>query len=302
MSKLFENGIETAIDVFETQRETVNLYTMMLKNIKDKDFTILVLTEEYAEKADALKGGVGFETNSLVPYIMDNLQKIIPIVRTHGAATKAIPFYLRGVHYIDFSADNQFQTAFNELLHRVYKVDLIEKPKLGKRPDLKPIKIDSGELEDTKADHIDEDMIPDFTRITDIDINRFLKKSYTEISTGLHNLLDRTKRSNSDFDFEFESITTKKTIIRIYLNGQQKYSVKIWLGNGLGARQETINLSYGNYISESDNSMNEIIMCEVDKSNKLILKMTMNFTGIKDANDSKSVTAEIWKNIMNWIK
>lgn len=300
VSKLYENGVETSIDVFETQTGTVNLNNMMIKNIKDKDYTIIVLTEEYARKADNFQGGVGFETNMLIPFIMDNLQKIIPIVRTKGDKSKVIPFYLKGVHYIDFSDDGQFEEAFNELLYKIYKVDLIEKPKLGSRPELKPKKIESITSKSSLSIE-DKNLIPNFIGVTDIDKNKFMKESYSDILDGLHNLLEETKKSNGNFDFEYDNITSKKTIIKMYLNGTQKYAVKIWIGNGLGARQETINLSYGNFISESDNSMNEIITCEVEE-NKLGLKMTMNLFGNREIKDSKSVTLEVWKNIVNYIR
>lgn len=300
VSKLFENRVETSIDVFETQTGTVNLNNMMIKNIKDKDYTIIVLTEEYAKKADNLQGGVGFETNMLIPFIMDNLQKIIPIVHTKGDKSKAIPFYLKGVHYIDFSDDEQFEEAFNELLHRIYKVDLIEKPKLGTRPNLKPKKIENITSKSSLPIE-DKNLIPNFIGVTDMDKNKFMKKSYSDILDGLHNLLEETKKSNGNFDFEYDTITYKKTIIKMYLNGTQKYAVKIWLGNGLGARQETINVSYGNFISESDNSMNEIITCEVEE-NKLGLKMNMSLFGNREIMDSKFITLEVWKNVVNYIQ
>lgn len=301
VSKLFQNGVETSIDVFETQTKTVNLYNMMIKNIKEKDYTILVLTEEYAQKADTLQGGVGFETNMLVPQLMDNLQKIILIVRTKGDKSKVIPFYLKGVLYIDFSDDTQFEESFTELLHKIYKVDLIEKPKLGTRPNLIPRKIVSNISEPT-FNSDDSILIPNFSKITDIDKNKFMKESYSDIINGLHSLLEKTKRNNSNFDFELDAITSKKIIIKMYLNGTQKYSFKIWLGNGLGAKQETINLSYGYFVSDSDNSMNEIITCEVVKENKLGLKMTMNLFGNRDIVDTTTVLSEIWKNVINYIR
>lgn len=301
VSRLFDKRVETSIDVLETQKETVNLNNMMIKNIKEKDYTILVLTEEYANKADTLQGGVGFETNMLIPLIMGNLQKIILIVRTKGDKSKVIPFYLTGVHYIDFSDDIQFEESFTELLHKIYKVDLIEKPKLGTRPNLKPRKIESNVSEST-FDKEDNALIPNFLRINDIDKNKFMKVSYSDIINGLNSLLEKTKSNNRNFDFDFDTLTTKKTIVRMYLDGTQKHSFKVWLGSGFGGRQETINLYYGDSFSDADDSMNEIITCEVDKDNKLGLIMTMNLYGNRDIVDSKIVISEIWKNINNYIR
>mgnify|MGYP001290363638 FL=1 len=78
---LRDNGVDASADFFETQRGTTNLYSMMVENIRDKDYIIIVLTPEYAKKADSLQGGVGFETSMLIPLIQENLQKIIPIIR-----------------------------------------------------------------------------------------------------------------------------------------------------------------------------------------------------------------------------
>ena len=47
------------------------------------------------------------------------------------------------------------------------------------------------------------------------------------------------------------------------------------------------------FVSESDNSMNEIITCEENKELKLGLKMTMNSYGNTDITDSKVVISEI---------
>ncbi|MBU3198166.1 toll/interleukin-1 receptor domain-containing protein [Clostridium estertheticum] len=298
VSKLFDKRVETSIDVLETQNATVNLNNMMIKNIREKDYTILVLTEEYAKKADELQGGVGFETNMLIPLIMDNLQKIIPIVRTKGDKSKVIPFYLTGVHYIDFSDDIQFEESFTELLYKIYKVDLIEKPKLGIRPNLKPRKIESNIIEST-FDKENNGLIPNFLKINDIDKNKFMKLTYSDIINGLNSLMKKTKANNSNFDFDLDTITSKKTIAKMYLDGTQKYAFKVWLGSGFGGRQETINLSYGNFVSDADNSMNEIIACEVDKDNKLGLIMTMNIFGNRDIVNSKIVISEIWKNVVN---
>lgn len=296
---LRDNGVDATIDVFETQKGTVNLNAMMLKNIKNNDYTIIVLTQNYAEKADAFQGGVGFETNMLISYIQENLQKIIPIMRCKGDKAKAVPFYLSGVHYIDFSEPHDFEEKFNELLHRIYRVDLVAKSPLGKRPDLKT-KIIGGFTQMLEGDF--DDLIPNFREITDIDKNIFMKDSYVQIRDGFLQLLVSTKERNSNFNFDYENVTSRKAIYRVYINGHQKYAVKVWLGSSFGAGIETINLAYGNHISDSDNSMNEIITCEVARDKTLELKMTMNMFGNKKANTPAAILREIWANIVRWLE
>jgi len=210
---LRNNGVDAIFDIFETQKGTVNLNAMMLKNIKDNDYTIIVLTQNYAEKADAFQGGVGFETNLLIPYIQENLQRIIPIMRCKGDKAKAIPFYLSGLYYIDFSEPHDFEEKFNELLHKIYGVDLVAKSLLGKRPDLKP-KIIGGVTQMVEEGF--DDLIPNFRKITDIDKNKFIKDSFVQIRDGFLQLLESTKERNSNFDFGYENVTSRKAIYRVY--------------------------------------------------------------------------------------
>ncbi len=65
---------------------------MMVENIRTKDFTIIILTNNYSKKADDLEGGVGFETELLLPLIKSNKGKIIPIVRDKSQERNRIPF------------------------------------------------------------------------------------------------------------------------------------------------------------------------------------------------------------------
>ncbi|MEN6460829.1 MAG: toll/interleukin-1 receptor domain-containing protein [Syntrophomonas sp.] len=294
---LRENVVEATLDVFETQTGTVNLNQMMIRNIKDNDFTIIIMTPKYAQKADEFQGGVGFETSLLISCIQENPNKIIPVLRSKDRKS-AIPFYLNGYHYIDFSDDANFDEKVRELLHRLHGVDLIEKAPLGSKPDLKPKSI--GELIAPKTDDFD-DLIPNLIEHTDMDKNRFMKESFVQIRDGLLQIMDRTKQQNTNFDFDFENLTSKKALLRGYVNGQQKYAVKLWLGSGFGSREETINLSYGNHVSESDNSMNEFISCEVAKDKSLLLKMNMNMFGNRAANTSYEIVREIWSEITHWL-
>ncbi|MDI9468126.1 MAG: hypothetical protein QM343_09650, partial [Bacillota bacterium] len=55
--------------------------------------------------------------------------------------------------------------------------------------------------------------------------------------------------------------------------------------------------AYGRHISDSDNSMNEIITCNVTKDKSLILEMTMNMYGNNEANTADEVLKVIWKTI-----
>ena len=296
---LRQKGVVATSDVFQTQKGTVNLNTMMVANIRDSDYTIIVLTEQYAEKADLLQGGVGFETGMLIPYVQGNMQKIIPIMNCRWNSARTVPFYLKGIHYIDFSDQSLFNEKFKELLHRIHGVDMVEEEPVGESPVLTPRKT-GGVVQDGLMGLTN--LIPDLRAITDLDKNKFMKESFIAIKGGLLELLENTKHKNINFDFEPEDITNRMTIYKIYMNGNQKYAVKVWLGSGYSSGPETINMAYGNRISDYDTSMNEMVTCEVGKDKKLNLKMTMNRSGDKEANSPKLVVIEVWNNILMWLK
>ncbi|SCN23647.1 SEFIR domain protein [Clostridium sp. N3C] len=295
-AKLRENGVDATIDKFETQSKTVNLNRMMVEKIKNSDNILLILTENYAKKADTFQGGVGYETNLLIRYIKDNPDKIILIMRHKGDYRKAVPFYLEGFHFIDFSHDDQFDIKFDELLHRIYQVDVIDVPKVGAKPKLKSKKI----IYDRTVNEI-TNIIPNFKEITDLDKNKFMKQSYSKILSLLSDFAEQTKHKNNNFDYDKDIVHNQKTIMRFYINGMEKYAVKIWLGNLLGGASQSIYLSYGRFSIDSDNSFNDVIECEVTKTKDLKLKMTMNFMTGNNASDAYGIAVEIWKQIVQYL-
>ena len=142
VSKLRSNGVDAKYDRLLTQRGTTNLDKMMVEEIKNSDYVLVILTEKYAEKANNHEGGVGFETQLLITESRKNLQKIIPIVRvTEGKAENVIPYYLQSAHYIDFSNSSNFDDSYEHLFYRIYKTDMIEIQPLGKPPVLETKKM-----------------------------------------------------------------------------------------------------------------------------------------------------------------
>lgn len=294
-NELRKNGIDATIDEFITQRGTVNLNRMMIENIRDAEYTLVVLTAEYAKKADSFKGGVGYETSLLVNEMENNIEKIIPIIRTKGDTKESIPYYLQGVTYIDFSDNDNFCEAFEELKYKILKKDRIEMEDLGEIPDLKPRSVTMESLQANRS--VDDDLIPDLREITDRDKNRFIKDSYDEIVNNLSELSEQTKQKNPNFDYEVDVVTNKKCIIRYYINGMVKQLVKIWIGSNF-SREENILVSYGQFNIDNDSSCNEMIICEINEKKELKLRMTMNMIGNREVMDSKDVSIEIWKHII----
>lgn len=287
---LRENGIDATFDKFETQSVTVNLYYMMISNIKDKDYIIVVLTENYAKKANELQGGVGFETLLTFPLLTKESNKLIFIVRDNGNFEDVFPFHLKGWHAIDFSDDSKFSESFKELLHRIEGVPLYEKAPLGSKPKLIPISM----YNENGANEFTDFNIPNLKNITDLDKERFIVKNFHEINELFTEFFSQIKYKNDNFTFVAEN-TSNKYIYKLYVNGSIKTTMKIWLSDDF--RTKSIKLAFGNHIRMNyDNSYNECIVCEVNENKEMFLKMTMNILGNKNANDPRSIVKEIWQN------
>lgn len=140
-NKLREYGVDANVDVFFVHNETTNLNKMMVKQISDSDHVIIVLTEEYRNKVDNWNGGVGFESELLLPAISGaiNKNKLIFIMRHNGEFSSVFPSQYIGYYAIDFSDESNYSLKFKELLHRIYNEPLYAKREIGTKPLLNPI-------------------------------------------------------------------------------------------------------------------------------------------------------------------
>ena len=302
---LLKNGVLTTVDILETQKGSVHLETMMVSNIQKNDFTIIIMTPDYAKKADLMAGGVGVETRLLMNVIRNNPDKIIPVLLEKKGGISSIPFYLENFHYQDFTDGIKYEEALSNLLHRIYGVEIYSMPSIG-NPPLFLSKQIMGNVSQEHPNHenqvdTDNHFIPNLRSITDRDKVVFMRDSFQRIISKLDNLLEKTKINNSNFECDKDNITATKNIYRFYINGTNKFSLKIWLGNGLGTSTPSINLSYGRMISEGDNSFNEIINCVVGSDNTLNLKMTMNFSLMNKLMTAEEIISEIWNIVVNGI-
>ena len=89
----------------------------MESGISESDYVIVVATKRYKEKADTRAGGVGIETYLTTAAHWDVLQKggktkVIVVLREPDA----VPNYLKGHLYIDFSNDAEYPLSETKLL------------------------------------------------------------------------------------------------------------------------------------------------------------------------------------------
>ena len=189
-------GIDATCDVLDTNS---NLFRMMVQHIQNDDKFIIVITEAYTKKADGLSGGVGYETNLFYNYIVSNPDKLIVIKRSNAA----LPFYLQGAKYIDFS-QGITEEKMDELVRRIQD-----------QPEYKPVPITNNPKRVSSKSELD-DLIPNPYKNSPERLNRYLLEQFDVAIDRLIFLLTETKRVNPEFAF---SVNKGKTQVQQYAYG-----------------------------------------------------------------------------------
>ncbi|GLY62763.1 hypothetical protein Pcaca05_36200 [Pectobacterium carotovorum subsp. carotovorum] len=195
-NRLRESGIDANVDVFNVYQKTTNLNKMMIKEISDSDNVIVVLSENYKEKAINWSGGVGFESELLLSELTNQEanDKIIFIMKNENGYAEAFPPQYKNYYAIDFSNESRFKHKFKELLHRIYGEPLYRKSEIGTKPNLEPLNSlpDGININDEsqKLEYIDNDFIVVdniISLLENIGNNKkiFLKQGVYNISKGL---------------------------------------------------------------------------------------------------------------------
>jgi hypothetical protein len=99
---------------------------------------VLIVSDNlYADKADGRRGGVGTETQIISKEVYDKVDqnKFIPLVRERDADGNAcLPVYLRTRKYIDFSDNDAFEVAYEQLIRNIWERPKRSMPALGRPP------------------------------------------------------------------------------------------------------------------------------------------------------------------------
>ena len=132
--KLRNNGVDVILDQWDLV-PGADATLFMENGVRDSDRVLVVCTDNYVNKVDAAKGGVGYERIILTGELVDDLNtdKFIPIIRQLSGQERR-PTCLKTRIFINFTDDNQFERQFNKLLRALHQLPLEEKPSLGKTP------------------------------------------------------------------------------------------------------------------------------------------------------------------------
>jgi len=130
-TRLTEKGIDVVLDKWDLKYGN-DLPHFMETSVRESDFVILVCTPKYAAKANAGKGGAGYEKRIVTGEMFKNANdsKFIPLIR-EGTDEESLPTFLQSKNYIDFRKDSEFEGKLKDLLHQLHGVPKHPKPKIG---------------------------------------------------------------------------------------------------------------------------------------------------------------------------
>lgn len=131
---LRRNGVEAFLDQWSL-RLGMDIPSFMESGIRNANRVCIICTPEYARKADAGKGGVGYEKMIVTGELYSNLgsTKFIPVV-VAGSGEEALPSFLKGKYFVDFRESNRYAEKLEELLRDLHDVPVTEPPPVGRNP------------------------------------------------------------------------------------------------------------------------------------------------------------------------
>ncbi|MGN7479681.1 toll/interleukin-1 receptor domain-containing protein [Solibacillus silvestris] len=287
--RLRNEGYNATYDQYITSQNTINLNRMMVEHIKNDDFIIVVVTENYVKKSDEFAGGVGFETELLLSVINENRDKVIMVTKQPNINSKKAPFYLKGYHYIDFSND-EFESSLDALIHRLQRTPQYDIGEIGEkriRQPKVPVIQSAGNVSTIK--------IPSLNKVSDLDKNRYMNQSFQELNKQLSGIFNNITKENPGFEFEENKVNEFKVVYEFYIHGKQVHKIKLWLDSFGGSSAKVIQYYLGNHLSISnDNSSNGYISLEISEGNQFTFSMPMNMMKPNKNMTLDEVIAEIY--------
>ncbi len=137
-TELRENGVNVILDKWDL-KEGNDANAFMEKMVSDEEIkkVILVIDDQYSEKANKRAGGVGTETQIISAEVYESVDqnKFVAVIanRDHDGNAK-LPIFYKSRIYIDLSDEDLYGKNFEQLLRWVYDKPLNIKPELGRRP------------------------------------------------------------------------------------------------------------------------------------------------------------------------
>lgn len=131
--RLRENGVDARIDMFHL-RPGHDLHQWMTNEVIMADKVLLICDKYYAEKADARRSGVGWETMIILGDMLSTQKQTKYIGIIHGNDIhNSLPIYIRSKYCLDWTRDSDMEKEFQNLVLYLFDCDI--EPPLGDIPE-----------------------------------------------------------------------------------------------------------------------------------------------------------------------
>lgn len=135
---LMESGIDALLDQWSL-KEGNDTYAFMEQSVTDPTITnvLILLDPTYEKKANGRHGGVGTETQIISPEIYNKVrqEKFLPVIFERGESGEIPkPQYLKTMLHFDLSQEEKYDSEYQRLVKRLYGIEIVENPELGKKP------------------------------------------------------------------------------------------------------------------------------------------------------------------------
>lgn len=132
-TRLEGNGVAVTLDQWDLKIGG-DLPHFMESGLSDSDRVIVVCTDEYVRKANAMQsGGVGYEKMIITSQIMRDLgsNRVIPIVINNEQSN--VPTFVATRLWLDFSSEN-YEQSYRQLIADLWGESVQPRPPRGENP------------------------------------------------------------------------------------------------------------------------------------------------------------------------
>ena len=133
-TRLRSDGVDTILDRWKLSPGQ-DLAVFMEEGLSSSHRVLCICSQAYVDKADAGRGGVGYEKQIITAELLADLNRdwVVPVIR-NNPQTRKLPRFLGSRLYIDFEEDNLYESKYEELLRALLDEPLLPVPELGKSP------------------------------------------------------------------------------------------------------------------------------------------------------------------------
>lgn len=291
-----------------------------MNSIRDMDYAILIITDNYLKSFNCM-----YEVLEVIKE-KNYEHKIFPVVIETSiySAIGRIPYIkywedkfeelkhnISQINFIntgtlidDLKRTQNICLAIEEFLSKVADmnnpnisdVNLAIENKLNEQSILTNENLNVNNVKENKTDVFSSLNIPKVSinsQVTDLDKNKFMKKSFDEINNLLKQICNQLNDDNVGINVEVEQLDSRTFTYQFYKNGNNIRVLKLFLGNCLGSRENNIGLSSEIYSYSNGNSFNAIISNKIENG-QLKLYFLIGLSLSQECKSAEEIVREIW--------